>query len=218
MPGPSPTWTLAVVVAGRGRLPFHDLHGEPLLAHVLRTAHDVARGRPVLVVVDDERTPAATGEPERIARGVGGATEVVSVSDLWARTDLGSLVILDPLCPLAPATFVAEVLGRAEADGESALVAYRPVTDTVKSVVDGRISGTIDRELLGAVSTPVVLPAAVLADPGGPPPVDVTELVGWLRARTRVELVRAPSAARRVDDEAALQVLECVDEINRRSR
>jgi len=214
MSGPVPPWTLAVVVAGRGRLPFHDLHGEPLLAHVLRTAQAVGRGRPVLVVVDDD----ATAEPGRIARGVGGTTEVVPASDLWSRADLGAVVLLDPLCPLVPATFVAEVIGRAEADGETALVAYRPVTDTVKSVVDGRISGTIDREQLGAVSTPVVLPAAVLAGPGGPPPVDATELVGWLRARTWVELVRAPSAARRVDDEAALQVLECVDEINRRSR
>jgi hypothetical protein len=40
-------------------------------------------------------------------------------------------------------------------------------------------------------------------------------LVAWLRERGPVELVTAPSLARRVDDASAVNLLECVDELRR---
>jgi 2-C-methyl-D-erythritol 4-phosphate cytidylyltransferase len=217
MSGASSTPLVAIVMSGRGALPYLALHGEPLLAHVLRTAHAVSGGDPVTIVVDGERPNlrAVGEEPQRIARAAGGPTQLVVAGDYWTRAHERPVAILDPLCPLVPASFVAQVLERSQAEPETALVAYRPVTDTVKSVVGGSIRGTIDRQRLAVVSSPVVLPRAVL---GEQPPTDVSELVAWLRRRATVELVRAPSAARRVGDEAALQVLECVDEINRRSR
>ena len=177
----------------------------------------MSHGNPVTIVVDDERPDLrAVGDgPERIARSAGGPTRLVGAGDYWTRSHERPVAILDPLCPLVPASFVAQILERSQADPATALVAYRPVTDTVKAVVGGRIRGTIDRQRLAVVSSPVVLPLAAL---GEQPPTDVSELVAWLRLRATVELVRAPSAARRVDDEAALQVLECVDEINRRTR
>jgi 2-C-methyl-D-erythritol 4-phosphate cytidylyltransferase len=217
MSGPSAAPLVAIAVTGRGDLPYLALHGEPLLAHVLRTAHTVSRGNPVTIVVDDEPRGAGVAgvELERIARSAGGATEVVGAGDFWARSHGRAVAVLDPLCPLVPASFVTQVLERSQAEPATALVAFRPVTDTVKSVVGGRIRGTIDRQRLAMVSSPVVLPVAAL---GEQPPTDVSDLVTWLRLRVTVELVRAPSAARRVDDEAALQVLECLDEIDRRIR
>ena len=51
----------------------------------------------------------------------------------------------------------------------------------------------------------------------GPPPVhDFGLLAAWLRERGGLELLRAPSMARRVGDESALRVLECLDELGRR--
>jgi hypothetical protein len=47
---------------------------------------------------------------------------------------------------------------------------------------------------------------------------DFARLAAWLRARGPVELVRAPSLARRVDDASAVNLLECVDELARRVR
>jgi hypothetical protein len=94
------------------------------------------------------------------------------------------------------------------------------VTDTVKTVVDERIHGTIDREGLAALIAPVLVAAPVLhgAVVAGdePPLADFGELLGWLRARGPVELVKGPSLARRVDDASAVNLLECVDEVGRR--
>ena len=81
------------------------------------------------------------------------------------------------------------------------------------------MQGTIDRDLLVALTAPVVLGAGVVDAADGPPPVaDFAELVGWARARGEVELVKAPSLARRVDDESAVTFLECVEELDRRTR
>ncbi len=38
------------------------------------------------------------------------------------------------------------------------MAAYRPVTDTVKTARDDRIEGTIDRDRLGIVVAPVLIP------------------------------------------------------------
>lgn len=198
-----------MIAAGRGRLPFARLHGEPLLTHALRRAAEVTEG--VLVVVDDdcESEAAAVTADSRVA-----ATLLDEMS-WWAGRDGHSDLLHDPLCPLVPATFLGDLLGRA-GDGV-ALAAYRPVTDTVKTAIDGRISGTLDRERLGIVVAPVLLPGGLGAGEEMPP-LEFAGLVDWLRDRIPVELVRAPSRARRVDDESAVQLLECVDETARRVR
>ena len=55
------------------------------------------------------------------------------------------LVAHDAMCPLVTTGFLRSVLEQAEARPDTALVGYRPVTDTVKTAVDGAIQGTIDR-------------------------------------------------------------------------
>jgi 2-C-methyl-D-erythritol 4-phosphate cytidylyltransferase len=207
-----------VLVAGRGRLPLELLHGEALLAHVLRTASRTGPGRSaqrVVVLLDPDQD---ADEIRQVAAGAGVRTEAVEAADWWPGQS-GGVLLLDVLCPLLPAAFVGEVQRRVQARPGTAVVGFRPVTDTVKSVVAGRIMGTIDRERLGIVTSPVWVPGEIL--PAGHAldvPLDVGELVGWLRERCPVELVRSPSVGRRVEDVASVHLLECVDEIARRTR
>jgi 2-C-methyl-D-erythritol 4-phosphate cytidylyltransferase len=205
---------LAVQLCGRGRLPFEQLHGHPLLAHVLHTAARAAGG-PVTVLVD-KATSAA--DVRRVVRASGEVAEIVDAGSWWPR-QAAPVLLLDVLCPLVPLAFVREVAALAAERPGTALVGYRPVTDTVKSVVGGKVQGTIDRERLAIVTSPVLVPLSVRGGAhSDPPPADAAELVGWLRDRVPVELVRAPSVGRRVEDVASVHLLECVDEIARRTR
>jgi 2-C-methyl-D-erythritol 4-phosphate cytidylyltransferase len=90
--------------------------------------------------------------------------------------------------------------------GGAVVVGVRPVTDTVKVLEDGRLGGTVDRSGLVVVCSPVVLPAAVVAELDSTPDLDFAALVEALAGRFPVERVEAPPEARRVgsDDDVAL--------------
>ena len=90
------------------------------------------------------------------------------------------------------------------------VVGVRPVTDTVKELEGDRLGATVDREGVVTVCSPVVLPAAVVAELDGLPSTDFAELVEALEGRFPVERVEAPTEARRVssvDDVAVLAAL-----------
>jgi 2-C-methyl-D-erythritol 4-phosphate cytidylyltransferase len=73
------------------------------------------------------------------------------------------VVVHDAARPLAsPALFAAVI--DAVAAGADAAVPALPVADTVKRVVDGRVSGTIDRTGLVTVQTPQAFRLSVLRD------------------------------------------------------
>lgn len=210
-----------LALAGRGRLPYVALHKVPLYLHALK-ALAAAGGHRVLVVVDD-------ADRERVAtelRHAGLVADVRAGDDWWESLrscDVGAgLLVHDALCPLASVDFIRSVRREADARPDLSLLAYRPVTDTVKTVVDARIQGTIDRESLAALVSPGVVAHRVLttalADDDPPPIHDFARLAHWLRARGEVELVRAPSLARRVDDASSVNLLECVDELSRSVR
>lgn len=210
-----------LALAGRGVLPHVALHKVPLYLHALKALAAAGEHR-VLVVVDE-------ADRERVALDVrhGGMIADVRTGDDWwedLRTcDLTTgLLVHDALCPLASSDFIREVRREAAAHPERSVLAYRPVTDTVKTVVDSRIQGTIDREGLAALVSPAVVSSRVLAAAlagDAPPPIgDFARLARWLRERGEVELVRAPSLARRVDDASSVNLLECVDELARSVR
>lgn len=210
-----------LALAGRGRLPFAALHKVPLYLHALRAL--AAASRDDLLVVVDE------ADVDRVALDVrrGGIRADVRARDGWwdelrTRDLTTGLLVHDALCPLASSDFIRDVRRQAVALPERSVLAYRPVTDTVKTVVDSRIQGTIDREGLAALVSPAVVSAGVLASASVddvPPPIDdFGRLASWLRARGEVELVRAPSLARRVDDASSVNLLECVDELSRSVR
>lgn len=175
----------AVVETGRGSLPFALIHGEPLVG-----CASWALGEAGVTAVDlgtSWEDIVESGEP---------------------------FVLHDPLCPMTPAGFVRECVARA-AETDRVVVAVRPVTDTVKQVTGGAVGGTVDRDGLVAVASPVVLPASVVREiPGLPsaelPSLDFAELVPALRDRFGVELVEAPADARRVATEEDLRLLEAL--------
>lgn len=210
-----------LAMAGRDGLPYASLHRAPLYLHALRSL--AASGAVELVVAVDE---ADLDRVVREVRHAGLTAEVRAGTGWWdelrQRDTSGGLLVHDALCPLASADFLRSVRTEAAGRPDASLLAYRPVTDTVKTVVDSRIQGTIDREGLAALVSPAVVAPRVLADAvaaGDRPPVDdFARLAGWLRDRGEVELVRAPSLARRVDDASSVNLLECVDELARRTR
>lgn len=151
-----------------------------------------------------------------------GITAEVGAGDAWwsgSSTADRALLVHDALCPLVTAEFIGSLLQRAEELPGTPVAAVRGVTDTLKVVVGDRITGTIDRDSLVTVTSPVLVPAELLAGAGEAPPVcDAAALVGWLRARGEVELVRAPSLGRRIGDVRAVRLLESLDEVGHRVR
>ena len=207
-----------LVLGDRGTLPFEALHGESLYLHGLRA---LVEAFPVeaTVTVDADVLTRVQAEVDDVGIGA----RVVTSNDWWeelARRPAHDLVVHDALCPLTTAQFLRDVAARVVERPGCSLMSFRPVTDTTKTVVDGQISGTIDRRGLAALMSPAVVPASVLAGAISadqiPPLSDFAELATWLRALGDLELVRAPSMARRVDDASAVNLLECLDEVGRR--
>lgn len=209
-----------VPLEGRGSLPFLHLHREPLFVHAVRALLEVdALRRRVVVTVGDDQRAAAEAELKDTRLPV----PVRTFGDWWPSAVTGgplTVALHDPLCPLVPPSFLSACIeavagqspDRPDTD-RRAVVAFRPVTDTLKTVVDDRVVGTVDRDRLMIVASPVVF----VHDPGaGPPPsADFGGLASWLRTAGQVELRRAPSLGRRVDDASAVDLLECMDELAR---
>lgn len=221
MSGTSGALPAVLALAGRGALPYVALHKVPLYLHALK-ALAAAGAHRVLVVVEEADRERVTQEVRHAAV----AADVRTTAGWWASLDgcdvAEGLLVHDALCPLASVEFIRSVRAEATSRPDASVLAYRPVTDTVKTVVDSRIQGTIDREGLAALVSPAVVASGVLARAlaaDTPPPIeDFARLAGWLRARGEVDLVRAPSLARRVDDASSVNLLECVDELARSVR
>jgi 2-C-methyl-D-erythritol 4-phosphate cytidylyltransferase len=138
--------------------------------------------------------------------------ELVDASVTWAGlVDSGEdLVLHDALCPMTPPAFISACLEQARASGD-VVVGVRPVTDTVKVVADGRVGETLDRDDLLAITSPLVLPAQVLARLDRRPVTDLAQAVADLAAAGhRVAPVPAPSEGRRVASVQDVLVLEAL--------
>ena len=171
-----------VLDSDRGTLPYALLHGEALVACAVW----------------------AMGEAEALPAD--GNVEWSEITEAVAES--GAPVVLhDPLCPMTPPEFIAECAARAYSQ-KVVVVGVRPVTDTVKTVVDGVVTDTVDREGLRAVCSPVVLPAAVVAALPALPSVHFEVLVPMLREHFPVALVPAPAQARRVASADDVRILE----------
>lgn len=176
-----------VPTEGRGRLPFVLVHGESLLAAAswaLTTA------------------------------GIDLYDVTVPFEDV--RESGRDLVVHDPLCPLTPSGFLADAVAESRRTG-AVVVGVRPVTDTVKQVLGGpagepRLGPTVDRADLVQVTSPVVLPAAVVAGLATAP-TDLVALVAQLTRQVPVRHLRAPALGGRVVDEADLEVLAALSEV-----
>lgn len=173
-----PAEPLGVVpLENRGSLPFALVHGESLVAAASWALTTAG------VTLFDYGVPLA------------------------ALQDAGEmLVIHDPLCPLTPVAFIEEAIAESVGTGAVA-VGVRPVTDTVKEYDGRQLGATVDRDQLMCVTSPVVLPATVVAA------LDVLELddlaafVEELTQRFPVRYLPAPALGRRIVDAADLDVL-----------
>lgn len=198
-----------VPLEGRAGLPWVDLHGEPMFVHPVRALQGSGRvGRVVVTCAAED-----VGRVSAQLRGRRVRADTVPAPAWWSGAHAEGVVLADPLCPLVPSSFVTRVLDEA---GPGAAAGYRPVTDTVKTVVDERIAGTLDRDTLAVITSPIVLPGRWCRGAEVLPTHDFALLAGWLRERGGLSLVKAPSMARRVGDESAVRVLECLDELGRR--
>ena len=170
-----------VPIDGRGSLPFALVHGESLVAAAswaLTTA--------------------------------GAKLFDYGVSFAAVRDAAQMLVIHDPLCPLTPASFIEEAIEESRESG-AVVVGVRPVTDTVKEYNDStdpaQLGATLDRDELICVTSPVVLPASVVAALDDLVLDDLAELVADLSRRFPVRHLPAPPLGRRIVDEDDLGVL-----------
>lgn len=170
----------AVVEEHRGSLPFSLIHGESLVACAAWALGDAG------VTAVDTGTEWA---------GIQDSDEV--------------FVLHDTLCPMTPAWFIAGCVAIAQ-DRGCVVVGARPVTDTVKTVLDGFVGETVDRAALVAITSPVVLPAAVVAALPELPSLDFAELVSALRERFDVQFVDAPPSGRRVASADDVRLLEAL--------
>lgn len=177
-----------VPVEGRESLPFALVHGESLVA----------------------AASWAVGESGAVLFDASVSFDQVQASGL-------PLLIHDPLCPLAPADFLAEAAARCLESG-TVVVGYRPVTDTVKRWTGSRLGETVDRAGLRAIATPVVIPAAVLGRLDALGSADASALVARLAGLSEITWLEAPPIARRIRDEQDLPVLEALSRSLGRSR
>ncbi|MGN6250395.1 MAG: 2-C-methyl-D-erythritol 4-phosphate cytidylyltransferase [Marmoricola sp.] len=169
-----------VPVEGRGSLPFALVHGESLVS-VAAYALEAA------------------------------GVELLDPHADWdiVRDEDRPLVLHDPACPLTPAAFLLEALARAEETG-AIIAGCRPVTDTVKVVHGETLGETVDRDGLVEVTSPIVLPATVVAVLDGVPEGTFADVVDACRERWPLQLLPAPPLGRRVGDEDGLRVLEAL--------
>lgn len=169
-----------VPVESRGSLPFALVHGESLVA-----AASWALGEAGIALFD------------------------ASVSFDQVRRSGRALVLHDPLCPLTPVDFLHDAVARCEETG-AVVVGFRPVTDTVKRLHGDTLGETVDRTLLRAVTTPVVVPAEVLATLERLDASDFPALVAVLASRAEIEWLESPPLSRRVADVADIADLEAL--------
>ena len=169
-----------VPVESRGSLPFALVHGESLVA-----AASWALGEAGIVLFD------------------------ASVTFDQLRESGRALVLHDPLCPLTPVEFLRDAVARSQETG-AVVVGFRPVTDTVKRLRDDRLGETVDRTGLRAVTTPIVVPAAVLATLDRLDTSDFPALVAELASLATIDWLESPPLSRRVVDASDLADLEAL--------
>lgn len=170
-----------VVDEGRGALPYALIHGESLVACAAW----------------------AVGES---------GVDLVDATVGWeAWAEAGRDVVLhDALCPMTPPSFITACLDHARATGRS-VVGVRPVTDTVKVVEDHRVGRTLDRTVLLAVTSPLVIPATVVAQLAERPSGDLARAVADLTGDGhRVDTLEAPPEGRRVSSTEDIRLLDAL--------
>jgi len=114
---------------------------------------------------EDEARGCLEGLPVPTEVVTGGASRQASVrAALEALGDgIGIVAVHDAARPFAPPDLFTEVV-RAVADGADGAIPVVPVTDTVKRIVGGHVTGTVPRDELGLAQTPQAFRVAALLE------------------------------------------------------
>ncbi len=174
--------------------------GRSVVAWSIAAARTVAEG--IVVVVPDESTtsaPTVSADEMGVDQVVtGGATRSLSVRAGLAAVPLEASVIIihDAARPLASASLFASVVqaltgdgadGAPGSHGADGVIPVLPVAETLKRVVAGKVSSTLDREGIVSVQTPQAFVAATLraAHAGGGEATDDAGLLESVGATVR---------------------------------
>lgn len=164
--------TAIIVAAGTGsRLnsntpkQFLELCGKPVIVHTIERFQAAPSVDSIVVVVAADKVEAVrslAGAFEKIAAIVsGGETRAESVlNGLNSIRDADIVAVHDGARPLVSVDEIERTIAKAKEMGAACLVGR--VTDTIKSVRGGEISGTLDREKLRRALTPQVFKIEVL--------------------------------------------------------
>jgi len=156
---------------GKRKKPFLPLAGMPVMAHALLPFETSPLiGAIILVVPDDDREICrrdlvnAYGFQKVINVVAGGAERQDSVkaalNTLSASWDI--VVVHDGVRPFVTVDLIERVVKAAITNG--AAIAAVPVKDTIKEVVEGRVTRTVPRERLWSVQTPQAFRAELLVE------------------------------------------------------
>jgi 2-C-methyl-D-erythritol 4-phosphate cytidylyltransferase len=146
-----------------------ELHGKPLLLYSLEAFQAATGIEAIILVVPPERLDAwAVGElkgrgiSKALAVAAGGATRQESVRHGLEsiQEQRGIVVVHDAARPLVTPESIQRVC--LVPDGVDGVITAAPVTDTIKSVEEGTVKRTLDRETLVAVQTPQAFRLEVL--------------------------------------------------------
>lgn len=160
----------AVIVAGgsgkrfASALPkqFLSLGGKPVFMWSVETFSALKAFRQIIVVVPSDRLKTLSAKYKNITFAAGGKERFDSVKAGLAlidkETDL--VAVHDAARPLIDKNDILAVLKKAKETG--AAIAAEKTKDTVKTVKNGKVTGTLDRSLLWNVQTPQIFKKTLL--------------------------------------------------------
>jgi 2-C-methyl-D-erythritol 4-phosphate cytidylyltransferase len=222
-----------VPVVGRETLAFLAYKGSALMSCAVEALCPLA-DRVMVVAADGQAEESRDAlaqldshtESSPPGPGIGSLSGAVDVVELprdeslirTAAAGADVVVIHDPLCPGVSAASMRWLV-EFWSPG-TVMVAVRPVVDTVKVVDDGVVAGTLNREGLRMISSPLVMPAdRIVAMPQlGERLADLASLVATLRGAGEMVLVVADPSSGRVQDPSSVALLEALDAVHERDR
>jgi len=162
--------TAIIVAAGSGsrfnsKTPkqFLELCGRPVIAHTLERFQSAPSVDSIVLVLSADRSNFKTDAFDKIGCVViGGDTRALSVLNGLnaADVDTGIVAVHDGARPLVTVDEIQRTIAMAKETGAACLVAA--VTDTIKSIREGEIGATLDRDQLRRALTPQVFKAELL--------------------------------------------------------
>ncbi len=165
--------TAIIVAAGSGERfksdtpkQFVEIHGRSVIEHTIERISAAPSVDSIVLVLAEERVPAFEGRRHqypKVSRLVaGGRSRAESVRNGLnsVSDDCEIVAVHDGARPLVSVDEIERVIAMAAETGAACLVA--PVTDTIKSVRNGEIVATLDRDQLRRALTPQAFRLEVL--------------------------------------------------------